>query len=59
MNQLVNKTEIKKLVDPKNSDKSLSLKELMQESYQNILDIMEQRHQKLFEMVKKKIGMQR
>ena len=31
----------------------------MQDSYRNILDIMEQNHEKLFKAVKKKIGMQK
>ena len=31
----------------------------MQDSYRNILDIMEQNHEKLFKAVKKKLGMQR
>ena len=59
MNQLTNISEAKKLSDPANADKAVGSRQLMQDSYRNILDIMEQNHEKLYKAVKKKIGMQK
>ena len=47
-NQLVTQKEIKNVIPVKN---------LLQESYQQIIQIIEQRHQNLFEIVSKKLGM--
>ena len=53
VNQLVTKQHIASL---RNYD---SNQNLVQMAHSNLIDVMEQNHQKLFEIVKKKIGMQK
>ena len=48
-----------KLSEPQNEDKVLTQKELVQVGHQFLLDQMEINNQKLFEQVKKKLGMSR
>jgi len=59
VNQLTSKNDLEKLSDPKNEDKVLTRKELVQVGHRFLLDQMELNNQKLFEQVKKKLGMQR
>lgn len=52
VNQLITKDEYKKLLVSKHHGN----KDLVQESHQNLLDLMDTKHNKLFEIAKKKIG---
>lgn len=54
VNQMVTKEELKKMSLIRGDSK-----DLVQEGHQNLLDMMETKHQKLFELAKKKIGIDR
>lgn len=61
VNQLVTRSEIKRLLNPDRDTESrmTTQKDLSQFAHQYLLEVIEQNHQKLYDVVKKKLGLTR